>query len=547
MASRWCHQVSSVSKQTGVNNTLHKDAPSSNLNNLTHIICNTDLLRSADKTVNTKFALINNRSVRNKADFIKDYIVEHHIDIVALTETWLSHDDKAEINVLPAGGYNLCHLPRRNHRGGGIGLLFKSTFNMISETPLTTNILEGLSVALQCPETDSNVRIYVIYRPPSSSLSRDFLDDFGATLSSAATHTNESIICGDFNVHYGNINSICAMNLATLIDNAGFVQHVTSATHLIGNTLDLLITPRASTLLSTPGRPTTLLTDHHVLECDLTVLKPTRLTRRVCYRKYSSIDKRAFATDVYNAFAGTTVGLIENYNAAIATVVDRHAPIVTRVVTVRPKTPWLTEELSGAKRNLHRAERRWRKTRLAVHRQMYTTLRDAYRRQLTTTKASHFCTVIHEAGHNMKTMFGFTNVLLGRSTPVQLPDSRIDLVLAETFHQFFIDKILNIRRAICAVIVAHSCVVIETHSCVVIVAYSCVVIVAHSCVVIVAQSCVVMVAHSCVVIVAHSCVVIAAHSCVGMFQGIETYQHTSDQYILITYTFFSVKLQFGNW
>ena len=184
--------------------------------------------------------------------------------------------------MLTAGGYNLCHMPRRNRRGGGVGLLFKSTFNMTSETPLTTDTFEGLSIALQCPETNSNVRVYVIYRPPSSSLSRDFFDDFGDTLSSAATHTNESIICGDFNVYYGNINSIGAMNLATLIDNAGFVQHVTSATHLSGNMLDLLITPRGSTLLSTPVRPTTLLTDHHVLECDLTVLKPTRLTRRVC-------------------------------------------------------------------------------------------------------------------------------------------------------------------------------------------------------------------------------------------------------------------------
>ena len=159
VASRPCHRVSSVSKHTGVNNTLHTGAPSSNMNNLTHIICSTDLLRSPNETVNTKFALINTRSVRNKADFIKDYIVEHHIDIVALTETWLSHDDKAEINVLTAGGYNLCHLPRRNRRGGGVGLLFKSTFNMISETPLMTDTFEGLSVALQCPETNSNVRV----------------------------------------------------------------------------------------------------------------------------------------------------------------------------------------------------------------------------------------------------------------------------------------------------------------------------------------------------------------------------------------------------
>ena len=47
----------------------------------------------------------------------------------------------------------------------------------------------------------------------------------------------------------------------------------------------------------------------------------------------------------------------------------------------------------------------------------------------------------------MKTMVGITNVLLGRSTQVQLPESRNDLVLAETFHQF-IDKISNIRLAI---------------------------------------------------------------------------------------------------
>ncbi|MEG7522102.1 MAG: hypothetical protein M3H12_03260, partial [Chromatiales bacterium] len=129
------------------------------------------------------------------------------------------------------------------------------------------------------------------------------MDDLGNMLSSAATHPNESIICGDFNVHYGNTRSTGAMNLATLIDNAGFVQHVTNATHVSGHTLDLFITPRASTLLSTPVRPTTLLTDHHVLECDLNVLKPARPKRCVCYRKFASIDKRAFATDIFNTFA----------------------------------------------------------------------------------------------------------------------------------------------------------------------------------------------------------------------------------------------------
>ena len=93
-----------------------------------------------------------------------------------LTETWLSHDDEAEVNVLVAGGYKLCHLPRKNRRGGGVGVLFKSTLRKISETHLTTDTFEGLSI----------VWVYVIYRPPSSSMSSAFLDDIGLVLTAAA-------------------------------------------------------------------------------------------------------------------------------------------------------------------------------------------------------------------------------------------------------------------------------------------------------------------------------------------------------------------------
>ena len=48
----------------------------------------------------SSIGLVNARSVRNKADFIKEYFVEHNYAIVALSETWLTRDDQAEINVL---------------------------------------------------------------------------------------------------------------------------------------------------------------------------------------------------------------------------------------------------------------------------------------------------------------------------------------------------------------------------------------------------------------------------------------------------------------
>ncbi len=67
--------------------------------------------------------MLNTRSVRNKAIQVKDYIVDKHCDIAALTETWLtSKDDKVVGDVRPKG-FTLPHRPREKRRGGGVGLL----------------------------------------------------------------------------------------------------------------------------------------------------------------------------------------------------------------------------------------------------------------------------------------------------------------------------------------------------------------------------------------------------------------------------------------
>ena len=286
-----------------------------------------------------------------------------------------------------------------------------------------------------------------MYRPPRSCF-KTFLDDVSKVLLIAAAHPTETIVCGDFNTRYKDSTCTDAINLADLLDTSGFVQHVSGATHERGNTLDLIVTAKTSNPLTTPVSPTNLLTDHYALECDLNVVKPERPKRRVRYRKFASIDKRAFTADIRDAFAVTSVESIDNYNTAIEAIVNKHAPVVTRVIADRPKTPWHTEELSCAKRDLRRAERRWRKTRITVHRQIYTTLREEYRRQLAATKASHFCAVISEAEHNMKKMFGVTNALLGRSVPAQLPDTSNGVALAGTFQKFFVENITDIRRSI---------------------------------------------------------------------------------------------------
>ena len=87
-------------------------------------------------------------------DFVFDHIKEYQLDIVALTETWLSSEDSKNKHVIDqcvAHGYTLHHSPRTSsRRGGGVGLLvsnalkvtfkrIKVTFKRIHVSPLITS------------------------------------------------------------------------------------------------------------------------------------------------------------------------------------------------------------------------------------------------------------------------------------------------------------------------------------------------------------------------------------------------------------------------
>ena len=62
-------------------------------------------------------------------------------------------------------------------------------------------------------------------------------------------------------------------------------------------------THRCSNIITSHVIPTKLLTDHHAVECEFRYGKPARQTHRMQYRKYSSIDLKAFTEDVRSMFA----------------------------------------------------------------------------------------------------------------------------------------------------------------------------------------------------------------------------------------------------
>jgi uncharacterized membrane protein YcgQ (UPF0703/DUF1980 family) len=81
------------------------------------------------------------------------------------------------------------------------------------------------------------------------------------------------------------------------------------------------------------------------------------------YRRAASLDQDTVLENV-----------VETYDSALRSVLDIHAPVLTKTITLRPNTEWYSDELRYSKIKRRKAERMMRKTKLEVHKLIYKEL-----------------------------------------------------------------------------------------------------------------------------------------------------------------------------
>ena len=102
------------------------------------------------------FALWNARSMKPKTHMICD-IIERDIDVMAITESWLSGDNRDDPvladmrNTLP--DYKLFHAARINRRGGGICLFLRKAFNVQIHETNNFESFEYMDVTFKSPSS----------------------------------------------------------------------------------------------------------------------------------------------------------------------------------------------------------------------------------------------------------------------------------------------------------------------------------------------------------------------------------------------------------
>ena len=421
-------------------------------------ICNTATHRSKKLTsptpnnISLKFGLMNAQSVIKKQLLVYDHIVKHDLDLLAITETWAPSNSQSCLSELLPDGYEVTHQARLSGRGGGVALVHRKGITCkLTKASKAFRSFQMMEVMLTI--ASSSLRVAVVYRPPKvkniQNLKATFFEEFEAYLQEQTTSSGKLLIAGDFNFYWELRNHPDSRSLRAILESYSLQQHVTCETHERGHTLDLIMTRSGDNLIKYTKR-STLFSDHHVMHCTLNLKKPPLPKRTVEYRCLKHIDLSVFRDDLQNSTLITSPALdledlLTQYDTTLRQLMDKHAPLKTKTVTIRPVTPWYNNEIDKEKKKRRHLEKVWRKSKLTVHRESFKMQRNRVNELMQQSKEKHLNEVIANC-ENQKDLFQIMNELLVRKVAPKLPSHDSVTELCSLFREFFSSKIKNARK-----------------------------------------------------------------------------------------------------
>ena len=230
-------------------------------------------------------------------------------------------------------------------------------------------------------------------------------------------------------------------------------QHVNDPTHILGYTLDMLITRDTSDVVSNvevldnglSDNDGNVIRDHYAITCRITQPSPATSCKSVSYRKLKSINVDSFRNDIQassslNDYSGTLDEITTRCVSSLNDLIDKHAPLLQQTITVRPHARWYNEQLRDAKHVRRQLERKWRHSKTESDHEAYRKQCSIVAKELYTAKTEFYSNKIIDNQGDYKALFNIANTLLVNKNRATMPSSDDDSVLAELF---LLKKFLN--------------------------------------------------------------------------------------------------------
>ena len=111
--------------------------------------------------------------------------------------------------------------------------------------------------------------------------------------------------------------------------------------------------------------------------------------------------------------------LLRLYNSELSSILDKHAPLKSCMVTIRPAAPWFSEEIKLERRIRRRLERKWRRSGLPEDRIRFIEQNRIDNQLLFSARSQYYTKIIDENCLNQRKLFGIVSKLL-HSNPAPL-------------------------------------------------------------------------------------------------------------------------------
>ena len=337
-------------------------------------------------------------------DDVNRLLQKHDLDVLCLTETWLT--DPVQDRILMFPGYRIERRDRPADpaggrraavRGGGVAIIYREHLTA-SVLPISTaGSCETLWISISGGGRRS-ATVGVVYRAPSVPVA-GAVGDLHDQLHAALSYGKPTFCLGDTNINLLRPDGPGVRQYNSALHELDLLQLVKTPTHLepSHSLIDHIIT-------NVPDLDATVLQPPDVIADHLTVIVRApfrRLSRRPApfsARSWRKVNWDAVCLDFLCADWSTvysTVGIEEKigeFSRVWWRVMDVHCPLRT-VTPRRPRCPWLedSQELQDLLRERDQAYRAWRRSGTDSDRNVYRRLRNRVKACLAQCKRDFLC------------------------------------------------------------------------------------------------------------------------------------------------------------
>ena len=389
-----------------------------------------------------------------------DFLSDQSIFLLFVTETWMTGMNNDVTATVKSYGFNMIHQMRPQYsdkcRGGGVAMIFNSQYLNITQVfEKTGESFEAVMGKFRDSSGDS-VLCVCIYRP--GVLTDVFFSEFDEFIGTIFLKYRKFLICGDFNIHVDEQKSRNALKFSELLSSYGLNQLVNEPTHKQGHVLDLIITSHKvvcpkSIKINTTDSLMFPNCDHFPVKFDLlnTSVDSINEKKIINFRNIKGIDRENFTQELVDELLclqeeSTFERIISLYNSKCKSVLDTHAPLLTKEIRDRKSAPWFDGEYKALRTCRRKAEKKWRTSGSSEDKEAFKALREQCTQLSDRKKHEFFRAQFEKHSYSAKSLFSFVDTFLDRDKSLVLPPSDSLKETVENFNSYFEDKIRVIRE-----------------------------------------------------------------------------------------------------